>query len=350
MSSYLKYNGSLTRYALKKEFAPGSTYPLSDFFSIFAKKSGSSTLDLNFITWFFDTQVKSLGEDFELVIDQSEFTEEIEKEQPVDEDTGVLSEIQNQDLASLLSQLVNEDTGKLLVESSDIEVANSLEESLDKLTHREQNTLDEITRVVVPSKSSPTKKDFIKSMPKPGEVVMTGDDLARDMVMVDNMGRVLGNKSSIAINEKGETIPLESKTKDQVNRDKMASLSNNIRVLQPDASTDSNSKILFGDKQQKTEAKLSNIVNSDKKRVNTPPTEKRNKHFQAHSNLQVAPDPTPESISDAFIAGNFSAGVELVNVCKNPTILKVARIKLLNLGLHRAVEKVDYKLRLLPRI
>lgn len=315
MKSNLKYLGELPRYALKLEWIKNKEVSLDEIFSMFHTKcSTSKELDLPFVQWFNDTYLSKLGRDFELKLDETEFT--LIKTVSAVEDTW------------------DDSDNQVLVETSHIETSSSIQEAEQRL--RSMRHPDAVGEVVVTSsdiKMNKTTAESIKGQSKPGTSVMTGDDLDKQA----NLSKALSTKSSgVMLNNNAELVSTIPSTKDEQEKinNKFSSMSGRVKYLE--SSEDGKSLVITGD----------NLSESSEKKEVEVNTRKVNKNFQAHQmSDSTAIEILPQHISNA--PSEIDAE-KLINQCNNSTTLKVAKIYLDNVGNHKLIEKINDRLRRLP--
>lgn len=314
MKSYLKYIGEIPRYALKVEWVKNQMVSIDELYKTLGSRcTTTDKLDFNFLQWLKETHLDKLGRDFEFLLDREEF--------PID----LISDPQE--------EWDDSDTNQILVESSSIQTSPSFQEAQARLrTMRHPDAVGEVLVDRNEMRTNKTESEMIKSLPKPGTQVLSGDDLEKHSVIKTTGSNIL------ALNEKAESIKAipTSKEEQEVINNKFANLSGKIKYLQP--SDDGKSIVITGDALEN-----SNTSNALAKHDNVRVV---NKDFQSFPSSEgSAIEILPQHISNAPTEKD---AISLINKCNNSTTLKVARIYLENVGNHKLMDIINDRLRRLP--
>lgn len=318
MRGFLRYNGQSSVHAFKIDWQPGMEIPLDKVFALFSDKcTVTKKLDENFITWFLNKFSAKLEQGFELVVPHT-----------------------LKSMTSPVSDGGREDM--VLVESAEVETASSLDEAREKLKRmRHEDAVGIVDRSTDEEISLPPSKgvrSLLQNQPKPGSEVMTGDDLSKNR-----------NISSLVLDGTGE-----AKKASLLNEDvraeqsaAMANLSKRAAVLTPmrvDEFGYSQQDIVSEDDPNKPSVGFSKKVittDSDDRKVN--------KGFKAYPTMGTPKKVSPEDIVTASKTSHKEA-LKLINICKDVTTLKVAKIYCKNIGEQSLVEAIDVRIHALPRI
>ena len=306
MNGYLEYIGKLPKRVLKREWSSGSAVTLDELFNLFGSLYGkSNTIDQGFVDWFTKNYMVNLGSDFRLIVENS----------------GTSSK------------------HKVIVESSSVKVDSSLaaaKERLRKMRHPDEvgDIKKETDQENLSSKQSP--QEMIANMPKPGTVVLTGDDLEAERVIVTR------RETGFVISEEGKAVKAipTNKEKQALLNAQMSEVSkhkrNNIQVNE--LYDNVNSKVIVGSDLPMTEKRPRGRPRK------TQETQKVNKNFVAYPNL-----PEKQEISSEHILrADLNEAIRLIKTCKDVVVLKTARLYAYNKGETRLVEELDKRIMELP--
>lgn len=335
MASYLRYTGKTPVHALKDVWNRGSQKTLQDLFRQFGNKCKvTDKMDSTFVQWVFNTYIKDLGNEFEFVVSKADLEGDAPTVLPVEERASETKK-----------------GGKINVESDKVEVGKSVEDAASKLTQMRSNDNDnngivERNKEVV--KTNTMKSQHIAELPKPGENVMTGDDLLNETNISSSTG------TSLVLNEVGQTtkvIPTIKEEQDRINS-KMSSANSTVKVIHEEVSepTSVESRVMVGGDSPNvsTEALFKTVDNEDAASVldEDPKAGKVNKNFQGHAD--IGNSKTEITIESILQAPTEKDAIDRISKCLDHTILKVAKIYLKDQGKHKLVTKVENRIRSLP--
>jgi hypothetical protein len=305
MKGNLVYTGEKPTHALKNDFVQGTNISLEALFKTFGSRCPTSNkLDDAFIGWLFTTYIEKLGSDFELVVDFA----------------GESSD------------------NKVTLESSEISVATTLVSAEKSLREKARTQNSVQTDIGGGMDQNTTMSDKIKNLPKPGEIVTTGEAFNAPMEM-----RRKDTSAAFVLDEVGRSInAVPTSKEEQRKRDNaLANLSGRAHTLIPDVTNSDGtmSRVDSGrDSQQDTTIGFKEKVVSGAI---------RNKDFNptpvTGSNSRVI---KPEDIAHNK---DLSEAVRLIDMCKDSTTIKVAKMFAQRMGNQSLVEKLDRKLRSMPR-
>ncbi len=310
------YMGEIPVHTLKKDWFKGMSVPLEELQKIFGEKCPAS---MAFVPWFDREYLRPLGRDF--VVD-------VPRESVLADEEAVAPE----------EEIWDDQDNVVMVESSNVEVASSINEATERLRKmRHPDVVGEIDRDYNTVDTNVTDAERIRSMPKPGTMVMTGDDLEGKNV-IDGRNK---RKSGFMFNSKGDIIPTIPTAKEEQERinNQMSGLANRVKYLQEDP--DTNSLVVTGDHLQNNEVAEKPVIKSSTKEN----TNKRNKNYKGFTSFEGNTEILPDHIVQAETDAEAS---RLIKLCNNSTTLRVAKIYLENLGRHKLIEKVEDKIRSLP--
>lgn len=338
VKSYIKYIGSSPRFALRREWVSGQKVSLTDIYESFKDKcQSSSELDLNFISWFADNYIRS--SDFEINLDETEFSIHTHSQDPVLETDQTQGEYWDDTDESN----TNTEDSFIKVESSNLKSAKSYSEAENKLRNfRHPDYVGEVVKTKEEVKTNLTGPDVVKSLPKAGTTVLTGDDLEkRKEISGKNVTQPVGfviDGNGAAI----KAIPTLKEEEDLINS-KMANLSGRSKILISEDLEDS--KVITGDSfvnssEEVKEALVEEKPVKVKRKVNT--------NFQAHQNNATSASRV-EVLPDHIVgASSEKEALRLIKMCKNSTTLKVAKIYLQDRGNYKLIDEIEDQLRRIP--
>jgi len=322
MKGTLRYLGSMPVHSLKIAWQPGMEVSLDKVFELLGSNCPSkpTELDDEFVGWFHATFMPRLGKDFELSLADDDFSEE---------DRVELAQISNPKKSS----------GKISLTTTSVEVSSSAKEARAKLKnmrHPDEVGHTELEKHEDTATQRISAREQLKSQPKPGSQVMTGDDLAKT-----------NNVKALVLDMDGGARAVAPISKEQERSDnaKMANLSRRASILTPDIINDdgSRSQIIMGedaDPDAVTKGYSKKVIDGEDHRV-------VNKNKKAYPTYSEGAAVQPEDIITANQTSEKDAAL-LISACKSSTALKVARIYARNTGSQRLVELIDRKLRSLP--
>jgi len=313
MKGTVTYLGELPVHTLKRDWSTGMSVSLEELYKLFGDKCPAT---VDFVVWFNKEYIKKLGRNFVLDVPETVQAPQLSQEG---------EEWDDQDSDNVV-----------MVESSNVEVASSVNEATERLRKmRHPDVVGEIDIDKDTIDTNVTEAEKIRAMPKPGTVVMTGDDM-------QNRGSIEGRnkrKSGFMFNKDGDvipTIPTSREEQEKINN-QMSGLSNRVKYLQEDP--DSEGLVVTGDHLQSSE---SESVVKIPTRENKPKVNKDYKGFPSYEGKkEILPDHIVQAESD-------SEAARLIKLCNNSTTLRVAKLYLENLGKHKLIEKVEDRIRSLP--
>ena len=321
MKGFLKYLGEVPVHSLKQDWTPGMEVSLEKLHKSLGKSSGSSSADEAFVGWFHSTFMSRLGRDFELILQD-------------DEDVG------SAEVAELAAVKDEDRSGSVNLEASNIETAGSLKEAQAKLkSMRHPDVVGEmdLTKHEETAMSKVTKtEEFRRNQKELLGAVMTGDDLV-------NQNRF----SSMVLQQDGSARGVVGNDKDKEKEDsaKMANLSKRASILTQDVlnSDGSTSQVMIGEDNTPNQ----HTVGFQKKAVEglEEDSNRKNKNFKGYPTFNSGAPVSPEAIMSAATEHEAKA---LIEACKDPTTLRVAKIYAKDTGNHRIRELIERKLRSLP--
>lgn len=203
---------------------------------------------------------------------------------------------------------------KVLVESEKVVATNSLEDAQNRLKSlRDSKDPGKIESETSDVRTNVTIADRIKSQTPLGNV-FTGDDFNRKPV-------------AHVLNEVGQptTRTPFSKEEQAAENAKMASLSNQIKVLSEESFADGSYAVVGKDS-------------------SSPKTEKKPFISQAHLPRGNSVERSV-SVEDIVFAPDFKECFRFVDLCKDPSVLRVARSYFSDNGNQKQVEYIERKLR-----
>lgn len=361
MKSFLTYTGETPRHALKMEWTRGKQVGLDVLFEKFGSHcTVSNQLDEAFVRWFFNTYVKGLGADYQLRVSPGDLVAAASRQSKVE-----VTPVETPDVEESMEEVASEEEasesdehheGTVTLEATEVEIASSQEDAEQRLRSLRTYGGSGVTQTHSnPMKTNMTLAEQIKAMPKPGEAVMTGDDLAG----ADKSANIKSARA-LVLSEKGEAKKVVATTKEQQARvDRgLSSVSSNAKVLTPDSYNKDGSisrvitdtsevqaeagyqeSVIFGDDSAEEQAGL--VIEEE-----TPKSQTKNRYFQGYSNTgSNRIEISAEDIVDAPTEQDF---LRLVRLCKDSTTLRVAKITLKDRGKHDRVTKIETRLRSLP--
>lgn len=334
MKGVIRYVGQLPRYALKVEWVNGSEMGIEYFFDLFKDRCPvTDKLDLHFVEWFARTYLEKM--------DSSEFEFDFDLD---DEVQAPATDLEVEEITSPEQPPV-EQSKVVVVESSSVATSSSLEEASKRLrAMRHPDEVGVVEHEEMKSKTNKLPSDIVRDQPKLGSNVLTGDDLA---------GRAGGKDSGygLVLSSEGEAstavgISKERKADDNA---RMASLSGRAKILIPEDIMDGNNKsrVMTGDNMNLASEQSGAVSKGFEKKVITGGNDKKkvNVNFAGYPTASIKREISTDDISRN---PNEKDAIRLVNECKSPVILKVARIHCHSCGKTRLVEAIDARLREIP--
>jgi hypothetical protein len=342
--SKLRYIGSGTRFAFKRDWVSGSEVSMDIIFNLLKSKCHTTdNFDSNFIKWFEENYLNN-SSDFEMRLIQSDL--QIDEEDEEGEGVEDLNAIEWDD---------SDGDNLVKVESSTIKVSKSLASAKKDLVKSRKKNLTAATNTVnsaekstvnvtqVEQKTNVTGQDMIKNQPKLGENVITGDDLQNNYNMSSKLNQ---RPAGLVLDEQGNVknaLPTNKEKQQRIDAE-MANLSGRAKILLVDDNSkeDSISRVVTGDNLQNASTTNKELKKSKSKRGRKP---KVNSNFQTTQSASVSVEILPDHI---VRAESDKEAIRLIKSCKSSTTLKVAKIYLKDRGKHRLVEYIDQQISKLP--
>lgn len=321
MKGYLRYTGESPIHSLKQDWTPGMEISIDKLHSILGKASPSSQPDEAFVLWFHEKYMEKLSGSFELVLQEED----------------IVTEEENLEVAKLLS--TTERSGSVNIEAAEVTTSSSIQEAQAKLkSMRHPDAVGEISLTKheeVASEARLTRADEIRKQKEALGAVMTGDDLREQQKLSSMVLQQDGSAKAVA--------PI-NKDKDSEDITKMANLSRRASILTPELinSDGTKSQVVTGEDTPGTKTQ----VGFQKKTVEgLEDSNRKNKNFKGYQSFSPGAQITPEAIMSAKTEIDAKM---LIEECKDPTTLRVAKIYAKNNGNHRIRELLERRLRSLP--